>query len=60
LLRPKSSRLAATPANSAIVIATLAASSTVIAKKVNLIPNRSLISAANPFPVTTPIRADIS
>ena len=48
------------PANSATLVAALLASSTIIAKSVGRTPNRSRMSAANPLPVTAPMRAAIS
>jgi hypothetical protein len=57
---PNSSIEAATPANSAIVVATLLTSRSPIARKVSRKPNCSRMSAANPLPVTAPVRAAIS
>ena len=60
LLTPNSSMAAAMPANSATLVAALLASSASIAKNVGRTPKRSRISAANPLPVTAPMRPAIS
>jgi len=57
---PKSCSAAAMPANSATLVAAFDASRQIIAKSVGRMPKRSLMSAANPLPVTAPIRAAIS
>jgi len=59
-LTPKISMAAAIPANSAIVVAALLASSMSIARKVGRTPKRSRMSAAKPLPVTAPILPAIS
>ncbi len=57
---PKSSSAAAIPANSATEVAALLVSNAIIANSVGRMPNRSRMSAANPLPLTAPMRAAIS
>ncbi len=57
---PNSSRAAATPANSAMVVTALAIRRRSMAKVVLRTPNRSRIRSASPLPVTTAMRDAIS
>ena len=57
---PKSCSDAAMPANSATLVAALDVSRQAMAKIVGRMPKRSRIRAANPLPVTAPMRAAIS
>ena len=57
---PNSSRLLATPANSATTLPKFVTTSASISKNVTRKPNSSRIRSLNPFPVTAPIREDIS
>ena len=60
LLTPNISMLAATPANSAVVVQRLAIMKPRRRTTVGLTPKRSRMRSARPLPVTTPIRAHIS
>ena len=60
LLTPKSSMLAAMPANSAMVTVRFANTKSAITARVTFTPNSSRTRSPNPLPVTTPMRADIS
>ena len=53
---PNISMPLAMPANSENVVATLPTSNASMAKAVSRMPNRSRMSAANPLPVTAPMR----
>ena len=57
---PKSSRLLATPANSATTLPKLVTISADIRKNVTRKPNSSRIRSLSPLPVTAPMRAAIS
>ena len=57
---PNSSRLLATPANSATTLPKLVTTSASIRKNVTRKPNSSRIRSLSPLPVTAPIRDAIS
>ena len=57
---PNSSRLLATPANSATMLPKLVTTSASIRKKVTRKPNSSRMRSLSPLPVTAPMRDDIS
>ena len=57
---PNSSRLLATPANSAITLPKFVTTSASIRKNVTRKPNSSRMRSLSPLPVTAPIRAAIS
>ena len=57
---PNSSRLLATPANSAITLPKFVTTSAIIRKNVTRKPNSSRMRSLSPLPVTAPIRAAIS
>ena len=57
---PKSSRLLATPANSAMMLPKLVTISASIRKNVTRKPNSSRMRSLSPLPVTAPMRDDIS
>ena len=57
---PNSSRLLATPANSAITLPKFVTISAIMRKKVTRNPNSSRMRSLRPLPVTAPIRAAIS
>ncbi len=59
-LSPKSSALAAIPANWAAVVPKLAKNSPSMMKNVSRTPKRSRMRSVRPLPVTAPIRAAIS
>ena len=60
LRHPNSSRLLATPANSATTLPKFVTTSVTITKNVTRKPNSSRIRSLNPLPVTAPMRAAIS
>ena len=57
---PNSSRLLATPANSAMMLPKFVKTSAIMSKNVTRSPNSSRIRSLSPLPVTAPMRADIS
>ena len=57
---PNSSRLLATPANSATMLPKFVTTSATMRKKVTLNPNSSRMRSLRPLPVTAPMRAAIS
>ena len=60
LCTPKSSMLAAMPANSAMMTVRFAKTNSAMTASVTRMPNCSRTRSPNPLPVTTPIRDDIS